>query len=98
MKFSSTKVDKYVSKFAIWFPNSQWYWLLRSTQFANELCNVVQLRHVKSTVITPTCPYRICYETWEITYQSQLCVNKHVSQALYQTLKTTKMKFEKLLG
>ena len=42
MKFSSTKVDKYVSKFAIWFPNLQLYWLLRSTQFANELCNVVQ--------------------------------------------------------
>ena len=32
MKFSSTKVDKYVSKFAIWFPNLQLYWLLRSTR------------------------------------------------------------------
>ena len=43
-------------------------------------------------------PYHLCYETWEITYQSQLCVNKYVSQALYQMLQTTKMKYGKLLS
>ena len=32
------------------------------------------------------------------TYQSQLCVNKYVSQALYQMLQTTKMKYGKLLS
>ena len=32
---------------------------------------------------TYTCPYRICHETWEITYQSQLCVNKHMSPRHY---------------
>ena len=42
--------------------------------------------------------YIISYETWEITYQSQLCVNKYVSQALYQMLQTTKMKNGKLLS
>ena len=32
------------------------------------------------------------------TYQSQLCVNKYVSQALSQMLQTTKMKYGKLLS
>ena len=57
---------------------------------------------MKSTLIvmsiTRICPYHICYETWEITYQSQLCVNKYVYQALYQMLQTTKMKYGKLLS
>ena len=57
---------------------------------------------MKSTVIvmsiTRICPYHICCETWEITYQSQLCVNKYVYQALYQMLQTTKMKYGKLLS
>ena len=41
------------------------------------------------------------FPAWEITvlsYQSQLCVNKYVSQALYQMLQTTKMKYGKLLS
>ena len=53
---------------------------------------------MKSTVTVMLSPYHLCYETWEITYQSQLCVNKYVSQALYQMLQTTKMKYGKLLS
>ena len=48
--------------------------------------------------ITRICPYHICCETCEITYQSQLCVNKYVYQALYQMLQTTKMKYGKMLS
>ena len=48
--------------------------------------------------ITPICPFHSCYETWEMTYQSQLCVNKYIYQALYQMPQTTKMKYGKLLS
>ena len=86
MKFSSTKVDNYVSKFAIWFPNSPWYWLLCNV-VPNLPTNFATSGAVRSCEINCnyayTCPYRICHETWEITYQSQLCVNKHMSPKHY---------------
>ena len=73
--------------------------LQRSIQFANELCNMVQQGYVKSTVITlPYVHIAFAMKLEKLLINHSLCQQTYVSQALYQTLKTTKMKSGKLSG